>query len=176
MGHEQNRASGPLQPTELVKALLLERGVADRQHLVDQQDLGIDLDRGREREPHEHSRGVVLQSQIGEFTELRERDDVVEAGTGFPAREPEHDRVDDHVVAGSEVHVEADAEFDERRQPPVDCDLAAIDFVDPGQALEQRALAAPVAPDDSEELALGDVDGHVLDRPQLVVVVGAERV
>ena len=33
------------------------------------------------------------------------------------AREPEHDRVDHHVVARGQVRVEADAELDERRQP-----------------------------------------------------------
>ncbi len=41
-----------LEPVELVEALLLEGGVADREHLVDQQDLGVDLDRDREGEPH----------------------------------------------------------------------------------------------------------------------------
>ena len=33
-----------------------------------------------------------------------------------------------------------------------------VDAVDPGEALQQRALAAAVAPDDAEELALGDLD------------------
>ena len=70
------------------------------------------------------------------------------------AREPEHDRVDDHVVARGEIGVEADAELDERRQTAADRDLSRVDVVDPGKALEQRALAAAVAPDDPEELAL----------------------
>ena len=33
-----------LEALELVEAFLLERRVADRQHLVDEQDLGVDLD------------------------------------------------------------------------------------------------------------------------------------
>ncbi len=37
-----------LQPLELLEALLLERGVADGEHLVDEQDVGVDLDRDRE--------------------------------------------------------------------------------------------------------------------------------
>ena len=66
------------QPRELVEALLLERRVADRQHLVDQQDVGVDLDRDREREPDVHARGVVLELEVDELLELGERDDVVE--------------------------------------------------------------------------------------------------
>ena len=37
--------------------------------------------------------------------------------------------------------------------PPVDADLAAVGRVDAGHALQQRALARAVAPDDAEELA-----------------------
>ena len=58
-----------------------KRGVADREHLVDQQDLGVDLDRHREREAHVHPRGVVLQPHVEELLELGEGDDVVEART-----------------------------------------------------------------------------------------------
>ena len=39
---------------------------------------------------------------------------------------------------------------------------SVVDVVDPGQALEQRALATAVAPDDPEELALRNVDADVL--------------
>ena len=76
MGDEHDRAAFALEPEELLEALLLEGGVADGEHLVDQQDLGVDLDRGREREPHEHPRGVVLQAQVEELLELGEGDDV----------------------------------------------------------------------------------------------------
>ena len=67
-----------LQPGELVEALLLERGVAYRQHLVDQQDLRVDLDRDGERQPDVHPRGEVLELEVHELLELGERDDVVE--------------------------------------------------------------------------------------------------
>ena len=67
------------QPRELVEAFLLEGGVADREHLVDQQDVGVDLDRDREGEPDVHPRGVVLELEVHEILELREREDVVEA-------------------------------------------------------------------------------------------------
>ncbi len=54
MGDEYDRAPAVLERHELVEALLLERRVADREHLINQQDLGVDLDRHRERKPDHH--------------------------------------------------------------------------------------------------------------------------
>ena len=164
-----------LEPEELLEALLLEGRVADGEHLVDQQDLGFDLDRGGEREPHEHPRGVVLQPQVHEVLELGESHHVVESRKRLSAAEPEHDRVDDHVVARVQVDVETDTQLDERRQAPGDGYAAAVDAVDAGDALEQRALATAVAPDDPEEFALGDLEVYVLDSVQFVVGGAPQR-
>ena len=53
---EDDRPTFLAQAVEDVEALLLKGGVADGEHLVDQQDVGVDLDRHREREPHVHAR------------------------------------------------------------------------------------------------------------------------
>ena len=45
---------------------------------------------------------------------------------------------------------------------PLHVDLAGVDAVDPRHALQQRALAGPVAPDDAEELARRDGEGDVV--------------
>ncbi len=44
MGYEDDRAALVAHPVEDVEALLLEGGVADGEDLVDQKDLGVDLD------------------------------------------------------------------------------------------------------------------------------------
>ena len=62
----------------------------------------------------------------------------------------------------------------ERR--PRTLQLASIDVVDPGEALQQRALAAAVASDDPEELARGDLDADVVHRLQHVVGARAKGV
>ncbi len=71
VGDEDDRAPFALEAEELLEALLLEGGVADGEHLVDQQDLRIDLDRDREREPHEHPGRVVLELQVQELLAVR---------------------------------------------------------------------------------------------------------
>ena len=64
---------------ELLDAAALELGVADREHLVDEQDVGIDVDRDGEAEPHVHARRVVLHRRVDELLEPGELDDLVEA-------------------------------------------------------------------------------------------------
>jgi len=74
VGHEDDRLAFALEPEELLKALLLEGRVADRQHLVDQEDLGLHLDRGGESEPDKHPGGVVLELEVDELLEFGECD------------------------------------------------------------------------------------------------------
>ena len=80
MGHEHDRAAFVLELVDPVEALALEGLVADREHLVDEQHVGVDVDGDREAEAHVHARRVVLHLLVDELLELGERDDVVEAG------------------------------------------------------------------------------------------------
>ena len=45
----------PRDVAHLAQALLLKRGVADRQHLVDDQDLRLQVRGDGERQPHVHA-------------------------------------------------------------------------------------------------------------------------
>ena len=74
---EDDRPAAVAQVVEDVVALLLEGGVADRKHLVDHQDVGVDLDRHRERQAHVHTRGVVLELEVLELLKLSELDDAL---------------------------------------------------------------------------------------------------
>ena len=70
---------------DAVEALALERLVADREHLVDEEDVGVDVDGDREPEPHVHARRVVLHLLVDELLELGEVDDLVEDARRSPA-------------------------------------------------------------------------------------------
>ena len=60
------------QPADPGLGLVLERGVADAERLVDHQDLGVDLGGDREGQPHVHPAGVILQRQVGELAQAGE--------------------------------------------------------------------------------------------------------
>ena len=62
----------------LAEALLLKRDVADREHLVDEQDLRLEVRRHRERQPHLHAARVVLDRRVDEPLDFGEGDDLVE--------------------------------------------------------------------------------------------------
>ena len=66
----------------LAEALLLELGVADRQHLVDDQDFRLQVRGHGERQPHVHAAGIVLDRRVEELLDLGEGDDLVELAVG----------------------------------------------------------------------------------------------
>ena len=61
------------------EAAPLELRVADREHLVDEQDLGLEVRGDREREPHVHAARVALHRRVDELLDPGELDDLVEA-------------------------------------------------------------------------------------------------
>ncbi len=79
MRHEQDRLAAALELRELVEALVGEALVADRQHFVDEQHVGIDVDRDGKPEAHVHAGRIRLHRRIDELFHLGELDDLVEA-------------------------------------------------------------------------------------------------
>ena len=169
---EEDRPALIAEPLEGVDALLAEPGVAHRQHLVDQHQVGVRLDHHRERQPHVHPAGVVLELHLDELLQLGELDHLVEPAPGLPRSQAHHHPVQQHVLAGGEVRVEAHPQLDERGQGAGEPDPAAVGSVDARQQLQERRLARPVAPRDPQQLPLGHperdpaegVEGRVLDR------------
>ena len=62
----------------LAEALLLELGVADGEHLVDDQDLRLEVRGDGEGQAHVHAAGVALDRRVEELLDLGEGDDLVE--------------------------------------------------------------------------------------------------
>ena len=90
-----------------------EAFVADGEHFVDEQHVRVDVDRDREAEPHVHPGRVGLDRRVDELLQLGELDDLVEAARDLLLRQPEHDAVDEDVLAAGDLGVEAGAELDE---------------------------------------------------------------
>src|SRR5262249_43776140 len=76
---DEHDRSAPLAELEnLAEALALERLVADREDLVEEQDVGVEVGCDREAEPHVHPRRVRPNRDVEEIVELGEGDDLVD--------------------------------------------------------------------------------------------------
>ena len=156
--HQQHGLAATPELGELVQALVREALVADRQHLVDEEHIGLDVNRHREPQAHIHAGRVRLDGGVDEFPELREVDDVVEAIVNLTLRQAQHDPVDEDVLAPGDFGMESGAELDQRGNPPVNPHAARRRLRDACHQLERRALPRAVPSDDRERRAFGHAE------------------
>ncbi len=149
----------------LAEALLLEVGVADGEHLVDQEDLGLEVRRDRERQPQVHAARVPLDRRVDELLDLRERDDLVELALDLGAAHPQDRAVQVDVLAARQLRMESGPDLEQRSDAAVDLGEPARGLRDPRQDLQQRALTGAVAADDADDLPRPDLEAHVVERP-----------
>ena len=146
---QQNGLPAAPELGELVEALVRESLVAHGEHLVDEQHVGLDVNRHGEPQTHVHAGRIRLDGRVDELPELREVDDVVEAIVNLTLGQAQHDPVDEHVLAPGDFGMESGAELDERGDPPIDPHAARRRLRDAGDQLERRALPRAVPADDA---------------------------
>jgi hypothetical protein len=170
VAHEQHGASpatGHL--LHLAEAPLLKLGVADGEHLVDDEHLGLEMGRHREGEPHLHPARVPLDRRIQELADLGERHDLVELPVDLGLAHAENRAVHVDVFAAGELGVKAGADLEQRADPAPELNPPFGRGDDAGEDLEQGALAGAVPAHDARHLAHADLEGHVAQRPEEVV-------
>ncbi|MEZ5320834.1 MAG: hypothetical protein R2698_01900 [Microthrixaceae bacterium] len=169
VGDHDDRRSLLAQLVEVVEALALELLVADRDHLVDDEDLGLHVHRHREAQPHVHAAGVHLDRRVDELLDLvaRERDDLVELRVDLLAGHAEDRRVEVHVLTARQVGMEPGTQLQQRRDPTTDLHMSLVGLVDAGDATEQCRLARAVVAHQRVHRAALDLEGHVVERPEV---------
>ncbi len=167
---EEHRAAGLAQVLHAPEAAALELRVTDGEHLVHEQDLGLEVSRDGEGEPHRHPARVALDRRVDELLDAGELDDVRELARDHLPLHPEHGPVQVHVLATRELRVEARAHLEQAADASANDSTALRRIRDAGQDPEERRLARSVATDDAEHFALSDVEGDVLHCPDLLVV------
>ena len=158
----------------LPDALALEADVADRQHLVDEHDLRIEVRGHREREPDGHAARVALERGVEEALDLGEVHDLVEAPVDLAPPHAEDRAVQIDVLAPGQLPVEAGPDLEQRAQPSLDACVPRRRLGDAREDLEQRALAGSVAPDERDEVAFRHLERHVAKSPERRAVVLAD--
>ena len=178
VGNEHHR---PPRVSELLHAsetAPLELGVANRKHLVDEHDLGLEMRRHGEGEADVHPARVALDRRVDEPLDAGELDDLVEAPLDLAALHPEDRTVQVDVLASCQLLVEARPDLEQAADPAADLGAPGRRRGDPGEDLQQRRLPGAVAADDAQHLALRYLEGDVLERPDLgcrTVVLAARK-
>ena len=124
MGDEHDRPPLVLELLDPVEALALEPLVPHGQDLVDDEDVGVDVDRHGEAQPDVHPRRVELHLVVDELLELGEGHDLVEDLVDVAPRQPEQRAVQVDVLAPGELGLEARPELEQAGQAAADHDLA----------------------------------------------------
>ena len=103
MADEQHGAPAAGDVLHLAEALLLKARVADGQHLVDDQDLRVEMRRHGEGQAHVHAARVALHRRVQEAADLAELDDLVELALDLGPRHAEDGAVQLDVLAAGEL-------------------------------------------------------------------------
>ena len=150
MRDEDERLARALELARTSRGPVRERLVADREHLVDEEHVGIAVRGDREAEPHGHSGRVGLHGRVEELLDAGKPHDRRRTGP----RSRCFDRPSSRPVISmfsrpGDLRVESGAELEQRGEAARDGDGPARRPHDAGEQLEQRRLAGAVRPDDA---------------------------
>ena len=90
---------------------MLKLSIADREGLVDNEDIWIYVNRCSKCNANEHTRRVDLHGLIKEFANIRKRDNIGHPVQHFLARYPHDSAVQKYILPTREFRVEASAQF-----------------------------------------------------------------
>ena len=170
---QQDGAALALELLHPVDALALEALVADGQHLVDHQDVGVDVDGHGEAEPDVHARGVELHLVVDELLELGEVHDVVEDAVDLALGQPEQRAVQVDVLPAGQVRLEARRRAPAGRPacpaPPISPEVG---WRTPQMHLSRVDLPEPLRPRMPTVSPSLDVERDVVEGPE---VLGGRR-
>ena len=170
--HEDDRPAGALEVLHPSDAAALELRVADRERLVDDQHVRLEVRCHGERQPQAHAGGVALQRRVEEAFHAGERGDLVEARAHVAAGHAEDRPAEEHVLSSCEFVVEACADVEQRAQPSAHAGHPGRRRRDPREDPQQRGLACAVAADDADQLTTADRERHILQGPEVLALGG----
>src|SRR5258708_39720940 len=167
MGDQHDGGAAVAQRLQASIALLPEEHVAHGQGLVDQENIRLDAGCDREGEADEHSARIEFDRLVDELPDVGESGDLVGAALHLGMAEA-HDRaVEEDVLPARELRVEAAAQLEQRGDAAGHPHLTRCGGQDSREDLEERALAAPIPPDDTHGLATTQLEGDAPQGPEV---------
>ena len=107
--------------------------------------------------------------------DVRELDDLVEAPLDLLALHVEDRAVQEDVLPPGQLGMEAGADLEQRADAAAQPRLALGRRRDPGEDLEQRALAGAVVADHPHRLAALHLEADVAQRPELLALLAPPK-
>ena len=163
MADEQNRAGADV-PAEECDAFLGEAGVADSEHLVEQENVGFQFDAGGECKAHHHAGRIGGNRLIDELADFREFDDFGELFIDLFLCQAADAAGGVDVFASGFCRVDPTAEFEQGGDFPVRPDLSGSGVDGSGDHLQKSAFSASVHAHDAEAFAAPDLERERVHR------------
>ena len=168
MADEDDRAPAFGHLAHLAEAFALECRVTDRQHLVHDQDLRLEMGRDGEGQPDVHPTRVALDRRVQEPLDLGELDDLVELAPYLLAAHAEDDAVEEDVLPARQLRMEPGPDLEEAADAAPHLDAPLGRLRDPAEDLQEGRLPGAVSPDDPEPLSPSELEAEVAQRPELL--------
>jgi hypothetical protein len=138
VAHEEHRPTASRHLAHPAEALLLEGEVAHGEHLVDDEDVRLEVRCDGEAEADVHPARVPLDGLVEVFLDTGERDDLVEPSVDLLLRHPEQGPVQIDVLASGQLGVEAGSDLEESADAAGKVHVAGRRLCELGEDLEQR--------------------------------------
>ena len=136
------------------QTLLLEIHVADRQHLVHDHDLAVQMRSDGEGQLDEHAGGIPLHRGVDKVPHLGKFDDVLHFGVDLCFGHAQDRTVHVDILPAGHFPVEPGSHLQHGGNTAVDVNLTLGGRGDAAQQLQKRAFSRAVAADDAQRLAL----------------------
>ena len=137
MGDEHDRLLRGAELADLGEAFVLEVLVPDREHLVDEKDVRLEVHRDREPEAHVHAARVRLHGGVEEAADVGKLLDRGHGPVHLLPREAEERAIEIRVFAAAEIGVESGTDLEQCGDPTVHLVRPGRRLRGPGEELEE---------------------------------------
>jgi hypothetical protein len=166
---EKDRAALALGDVlHFAEALFLELGIAHGEHLINDEDLRLQVRGDGEGEADVHAAGVMLDRRVEEHLGFRKGDDLVELAVDLLAGHAEDGAVEVDILAAGKLGMEAGADLEKAGDAALDIDASGGGLGDAAEDLQEGRFARAVATDDADDFARRDVEGDILECPEIL--------
>ena len=114
-----------------------------------------------------HTRGISLDWSVEKVLDLGEVDDLIEFLRDLSASHPQDRAIEKDVLAPRELMVKPCTDFEQASCPSIDAKSPFSRNRDPAEKFKERTLPGSVLPDNPNNLALVDVQGHIPECPKV---------